>query len=215
MFFWSAKRCSLERTSKMATSHRPTVLATPRTVGRKSELKTMRLAGSIPGSIYGRGVSPVSIQVNARKLGEYLGAHGTGALMDLELNGETTPVVLHEVDRSGTSGDCIHVGFHRIDMDHEFFASIPLYFEGVEELIREGRVLQQLLDAVELHGQADLLPERLTVNVAACLTGDVIHIGSIPLPEGVSLTKDPVMAAAIITAPRTVDLVPAPLAEAA
>jgi hypothetical protein len=44
--------------------------------------------------------------------------------------------------------------------------------------------------------------------VAACLTGDVIHIGSIPLPEGVSLTKDPVMAAAIISAPRTIDLVP-------
>jgi large subunit ribosomal protein L25 len=169
----------------------------------------MRLAGSIPGSLYGRGVSPVAIQVNARKLGEYLDAHGSGALMDLTLNGETTPVVLHEVDRSGVSGDCIHVSFHRIEMDHQFFASIPLYFEGVDELIREGRVLQQLLHSVDLHGQAELLPERLTVNVAACLTGDVIHIGSIPLPEGVSLSKDPVMAAAIVTAPRTTEIVPA------
>jgi len=199
----------------MAISHRPTVLATSRTVGRKSELKTMRRLGSIPGSVYGRGVSPLSIQVDARKLGEYLGAHGSGALMDLELNGETTPVVLHEVDRNGTSGDCIHVSFHRIEMDHEFFAAIPLYFEGVEELIREGRVLQQLLDSVELHGKPDLLPERLMINVAACLTGDVIHIGSIPLPEGVSLTKDPAMAAAIISAPRTVDLVPDAAAVAA
>jgi large subunit ribosomal protein L25 len=195
----------------MAISHRPTVTATPRTVGRKSELKTMRLAGSIPGSLYGRGNSTVAIQVNARKLGEYLSSHGSGALMDLQLDGETTPVVLREVDRSGISGDCIHVSFQRIEMDHEFFASIPLYFDGVEELTKEGRVLQALVESVELHGQADLLPERLTVHVAKAQTGDVIHLGDIPLPAGVTLTRDAKIAVARISAPRTVDLVPTPV----
>lgn len=168
----------------------------------------MRRSGSIPGSVYGRGAVTVAIQVDARKLGEYLGSHGSGALMDLQLNGDTIPVVLHEVDRNAISGDTMHVSFHRIEMDHEFFAAIPLYFEGVEELIREGRVLQKLVDSVELHGQPDLLPERLTVNVARAMTGDVIHLGDLPLPAGVTLTRDAKIAAAIISAPRTVDLVP-------
>jgi large subunit ribosomal protein L25 len=191
----------------MVGTNRPTVSATARTLGTKSKLKQLRAAGIIPGSLYGAGDAPVSIQVNAGSIGNYLNAHGSGALMDLNLDGQTTPVVLREVDRSPVKGDCIHVSFQRVPLTGEYFASIPLYFEGLEELVVEGYTLQTLLQSIELHGRADQLPERLTVDVKSYVAGDVIHASSIPLPEGVLLTRDGATAIAIVSGKRA-DLTP-------
>ena len=186
----------------MVGTRRPTVSATARTLGTKSKLKQLRASGVIPGSLYGPGADPVSIQVKASVIVDYLGAHGSGALMDLNLDGLTTPVVLREVDRGTVKGDCIHVSFQRVALGDEYFATIPLYFEGIDNLVLEGLVLQTLQQSLELHGRADLLPERLTVDVSSGAVGDVILAGSIPLPEGVVLTRDAGIAIAIVSGKR-------------
>jgi large subunit ribosomal protein L25 len=187
----------------MAGTHRARISASPRLTGRKSALKTMRREGMIPGSLYGGDIAPSHIQVRSREMSTHLGAHGFGSLMDLDVGGQVTPVVLREVDRDGLSGDVIHVSFQRIAAGASIQASIPLRFEGMEELIDRGLVLQTLLDLVQLQGQADRLPESLTIDVRGHMAGDTLHIGSIALPAGVTLLKDAATAAAIVTQPRT------------
>ncbi len=187
----------------MIGTDRPRVTATPRQTGSKAMIKAVRRKGDVPGSLYGRDVEPVSVQVSARVLGAYLGAHGSGALMDLDLGGQVIPVVLKEVDRDGMTGAVSHVSFQRIVLSEELQAAIPLRFEGIDELIKNGLVLQTQLDVVELHGRADRLPEVLTVDVSHCAAGAAIHLGEIPLPEGVELSRDATIVAAIVTSPRT------------
>lgn len=182
---------------------RPKVAARRRETGRKSELAAMRRAGLVPGSLYGRAVTTVSLQVTAQVVGDYLGAHGSGAVMDLELDGELIPVVLHEVDRDAITRAVTHVGFHRIVLGDQLHASIPLRFKGADSLIKVGLVLQTQLDAVELKGRADQLPEVLEVDVRGYAAGDVVHLSDIPLPSGVELARDGNRPAAIVTGPRT------------
>lgn len=188
----------------MVGSTRPIIAAEPRLPASKSQLAAMRRSGVIPGSLYGRAAEPISLQLRSRAVGEYLGAHGSGALLDLDLGGQLTTVVLREVDRDIRSA-VIHVSFQRIALGDRIHAAIPLRFEGGDELTRQGLVLQIQMDAVELQGQADRLPETLTVDVRGCASGDVIHLSAISLPEGVSLAKDGSTAAAIVTTPRTVE----------
>lgn len=187
----------------MIGTDRPRVAATPRQAGSKAQIKAVRRMGDVPGSLYGRDVDPVSLQVSARTLGAYLGEHGSGALMDLDLGGQVIPVVLKELDRDGITGAVAHVSFQRIVLSEQLHASIPLRFEGVDELIKNGLVLQTQLDVVELHGRADQLPEVLTVDISHCVAGAAIHLGEIPLPEGVELTREASTVAAIVTSPRT------------
>jgi large subunit ribosomal protein L25 len=190
----------------MVGVHRPRLAATGRELGKKSALTAMRRDGVIPGSLCGKGVSARSIHIPARALGGYLDAHGSGALLDLELAGELIPVVLREVDRNAISSAVVHVTFQRIAVNEMFHASIPVRFEGVDDLIRRGLVLQTQMDAIEVHGQAGLLPEVLTVDVRSYGAGDVIQTGSVSLPEGIQLTKSGAAAIAIVTAPRTTEL---------
>jgi large subunit ribosomal protein L25 len=162
----------------------------------------------VPGTLYGRAAQPLSLQVTARALGSYLDAHGSGALMDLEIAGEVTPVMLKELDRHPTSGAVTHVSFQRVVLTERVHASIPLRFIGVEDLIDRGLVLQTRLDAVELTGQADRLPETLTIDVTGLAAGDAVHLSAILLTEGIELTRDGDLTAAIVTAPRTPETAP-------
>lgn len=191
----------------MAAVTRPRIAATPRLPVRKSELAALRRSGTVPGSLYGRGADAVSLQVSARVLGTHLVQHGAGALMDLEFDGQVVPVVLNEVDRDGLTSAVIHVGFKRIVLGDQLHASIPLRFEGLDEILLEGLVLQKLLDTVEVHGQADRLPETLTVHVGKLRAGESVHLDAIVLPEGVHLTRDGSTAAAIVTSPRRAEVV--------
>lgn len=187
----------------MSGVERPRLPAKRREVGRKSELAALRRAGLVPGSLYGRAVAPVSVQVTAKIVGEYLGAHGSGAVMDLEMDGELIPVVLHEVDRDAITRAVTHVAFHRIVLGDHLHASIPLRFKGADSLIKIGLVLQTQLDSVELKGRADQLPEVLEVDVRGYVAGDVVHLSDIPLPDGIELARDGTRPVAIVTSPRT------------
>lgn len=181
---------------------RPQVAANRRESGRKSELAAMRRAGDVPGSLYGKATITVAVQVKATTISTYLNAHGSGALLDLVVDGESIPVVLHEVERDAVTRAVTHVGFHRITLGDSLHASIPLRFKGADSLIKIGLVLQTQLDAVELKGRADQLPEVLEVDVRGYVAGDIVHLSDIPLPEGIELARDGNRPAAIVTGPR-------------
>src|SRR5579872_2791142 len=100
----------------MAAHQRPRISAAARTTSvRKSQLSALRRSGIIPGSLYGGG-DATSIQVPTKTITNYLGHHASGALLDLDLDGTTWPVLLREVDRDAITGAVIHVGFHRVGL---------------------------------------------------------------------------------------------------
>src|SRR5579872_2733480 len=100
----------------MANSTRPTLTAEPRTgVGRKSELRALRHAGRVPGSIFGHG-EPRNITVSARDVRNYLHHHAAGGILSVRVEEETTPALIREMDRDPLSGDVIHLGFQRVDL---------------------------------------------------------------------------------------------------
>ena len=182
---------------------RPHLAVTDRALSKRSELERMRRAGSIPASLYGGTEPPVNVQVNERALGAYLSRNGTGAILELDFGGASTPVIVKEIHRKPTTDAVMHVAFQRIVMANELKTSVPLRYEGVEALMDKGLVLQIQMDSLELHGRADQLPDSLTVDVSHLEAGDVVHVGSIVLPEGIALQKDANTAAASVGLPRS------------
>src|SRR4051812_39901387 len=98
----------------MATHTRPRLVAEPRArTQRKSEVRALRRNGLVPGSIFGHG-EPQAITVSARALRDYLHRHAPGAILEVEIEGKTTPALIRELDRHPISGEVIALGFQRV-----------------------------------------------------------------------------------------------------
>jgi large subunit ribosomal protein L25 len=185
----------------MATHPRPLLTAEPREgVRRKSEVKALRRSGQIPASVFGHG-DAVPIQLLARDVKDFLRHHAQGGLLDLSLEGTSTPVLIREIDRHPITGEVMTLGLQRVDMKETLKTSVTIQFTGEDELISNGLILQRQMDSVEVHGRADLLPEAIVVDISHLGAGDNVRIGDLPLPEGVEATKDADLPVATISLP--------------
>jgi large subunit ribosomal protein L25 len=187
----------------MRTSKRPQLSVTDRTLGRHSELQELRRSGSIPASLYGGREEPRNVQINERALGEYLGHYGTGAILELSIDGKRTPAIVKEIHRKPTTDAVMHVAFQRIVMADELKTSVPIHYHGGDVLQANGLVLEVQLNMLEVHGRADQIPDSVTVDVSGLQAGDVLTVGSIPLPKGIALQKNAEMTAASVSLPRS------------
>ncbi|HEU4753346.1 MAG TPA: 50S ribosomal protein L25 [Armatimonadota bacterium] len=186
----------------MPTQSRPRITAEPRPPARrKSDVRQVRRSGMVPGSLFGHG-EPETIQVSARALRDYLRHHAAGALLDLEINGRVAPALLRELERHPVTGEPIALGLQRVDLREKIHATVPIEFVGEEEVIKNGLVLQRQVTELDVQGQADRLPEAITVDVTSAAAGDVVRVGDLTLPDGVEATKDADLPVATISAPK-------------
>src|SRR6266516_3814572 len=77
--------------------------------------RRLRREGKVPGVVYGGGEDPVAFAVDARVLRQAL-AHA-GAVLDLSVDGTSSPVVLKELARHPVSGETLHVDLLRVRLD--------------------------------------------------------------------------------------------------
>lgn len=184
----------------MTTQARPRLPARPRTPGRRSEIRALRRAGFIPASLYGHG-EPRLITVAVADLARALKGHGPGTILDVEVDGQVTPAVIRELDRDPITGRILTLGLQRVDLREKVRLTLPIRFEGENELIDQGLVLQRQMEELEVQGLAGDLPEAITVDVRQARSGQTIRVGDLRLPPGVEPLRDPELPIATISLP--------------
>src|SRR5215203_5281613 len=117
---------------------------TPRGPSHSRATRRLRRAGQVPGVLYGGGGEPVSFSVDAIVLRRALAQ--TGAVVELELDGQTAPAVLKDAQRHPVRGETLHVDFLRVDLNQPIQATVALELVGAEEApgVRDGGVLEQV-----------------------------------------------------------------------
>src|ERR1700680_2849157 len=104
--------------------------------------RRLRREGKVPGIVYGGGEDPVPFEVDARELRQAL-AHA-GAVLDLSVDGTTSPVVVKELARHPVSGFTMHVDLLRVRLDQAIQATVVLELVRVDDApgVKEGGVLE-------------------------------------------------------------------------
>src|SRR5215470_3383467 len=74
--------------------------------------RRLRREGKVPGIVYGGGEDPVAFSVDARELRLAL-AHA-GAVLDLNVDGASSPVVVKDLTRHPVSGETVHIDLLRV-----------------------------------------------------------------------------------------------------
>ena len=105
-----------------------TLTVAPRAVEGSRANRRLRRSGEVPGVVYGGDAEPVAFQVDARELRNAL-AHG-GAVIDLSLEGQSTPVVLKDHQRHPVTGASIHVDMLRVDLRQRIHATVSAQSAG-------------------------------------------------------------------------------------
>ncbi|MGH9075432.1 MAG: 50S ribosomal protein L25, partial [Acidimicrobiales bacterium] len=176
---------------------------TGRPVG-SSPSRRLRAAGQVPGVVYGHGIDPVPIALDARELRAALtSSAGANALLALEVDGTTHLTMAKELQRHPVRGTLTHVDFVVVRRDEVVRAEVPVTLVGEAESVHraDGVVDQQAFTLAVRALPADI-PGAIEVDVSGLSIGDAVRVGDLRLPAGVEAEADPDQAVVVAHPPQ-------------
>ncbi len=155
-----------------------------------AESRRKRLAGLVPGVVYGAGEDNANIQMDHNKILHAIEKEAFhSSILDLTIDGNLEQVVLRDVQLHPASDvKVIHVDFMRVSRREKLTMNIPIHFSGEEECygvrMEEGMITRAFNDFDVLCLPADL-PEYIDIDVTDLKLGESISYIDLTLPEGV------------------------------
>jgi large subunit ribosomal protein L25 len=165
---------------------------TGRTTGSAAS-RRLRGDGTVPGVLYGHGMTPLSVAVERRDLRIALsGAAGINTVLDLNVDGTVYPAIVKDMQRHPVRRSVVHVDFIQVNLDEEITVSVPLRLVGeAKEVEQEGGLVDPAVDSIEVVTTPRNIPDEFVVDVSEMTMDTVIRLGDVPMPDGVTATGDP------------------------
>jgi large subunit ribosomal protein L25 len=179
--------------------------ATRREHPGKSDAGRLRRGGRVPAALYGVGVTPAAISVDARELSQAIrGPAGVNALVALEVDG-AAPVltVLRDLQRHPVKGAYLHLDFVAVDADALIEVEVPVHLVDEDRLERDGGFMNHVRHVVPIRVRPLDTPDFLELSVAGMGIGDVKRLGDLValLPAGAEIADDADRVVVTINAP--------------
>ncbi len=158
--------------------------AEKRTLGTKGELNQLRKSGFVPANVFGEGTN-ISIKIDERDLKKILYTPDT-FLVHLEVDGQTYPTIIKEVQFHKVSDRPIHVDFQIVNENKPVVVSLPVVTKGQAEGVKAGGKLQVSMRRVKVKGLVKDIPDALELDITHLNVGKTITCGDIKM-NGISL----------------------------
>ena len=181
----------------------------------KSAARRLRQQGAVPGVIYGRGMEPVAVAVEAKAFTRQVLEQGqANLLVALRLKGRGAPrsaqtVMVKEVQRDPLTRQLLNVDFHKISLTEQVHTTVRVALAGEAPGVRRGGILEHLLREVEVRCLPDAIPAQLEVDVSGMDIGEAVHVSDLVAPPGVSLLTPATEVVAVLAPPAKMEEVPA------
>lgn len=170
------------------------IQGTPRTIlGKK--VRFLRRQGLTPANIYGRGLSSLAVQLETKPLQKAIAKAGRNALLSLAIKGEKAPrlVMVRRIAKDPLGEQWLHLDLYQVKMTEKIRVAVPLVTVGVAPGAgKDGAILLQALNSVQVEGLPDALPSQLEVDVSALSqVGHSIAVKDLKIDPGLSLLAEP------------------------
>ncbi len=173
------------RSHTLTMANELTLMAEPRTVHGK-KVGRLRREGLIPGVVYGPVVKEtVSVSVNRRDFEKFFKTNGHSAILTLNWDGGSQPVLIREVQVDPVSRVPLHIDFFAPNMLVVLRSSVPVALHNPSEDAKG--ILQAVLTEIEVEALPSALPHQIDADISDLVeVGDSIHVSDLRAPEGVS-----------------------------
>ncbi|MFA5053460.1 MAG: 50S ribosomal protein L25 [Parcubacteria group bacterium] len=172
---------------------------------RESSTKpeALRATGLIPAEIYGKQFGNKHITILAKEFGKVLEEAGENTIVNLKVENEILPVLIHDHQKDAISGKFMSVDFFKVRMDEKITAPVPLIFSGESIAVKElGGVLIKSMDEIEVEALPMNLPHEIEIDIGAITELDQsIYVKDIPSAGNYEIVTDPDTVIATVSAP--------------
>jgi large subunit ribosomal protein L25 len=154
----------------------------------KGVARKLRAQGQVPAVLYGHGMAPVSVSVDAKDLGHALHTDaGANVLVDLHVGSDKHLVLAREIQRNHLRGDLVHVDFLVIRRDEKITVQIPINVEGESPGVKQGGVVEHHLWEISAECLPGDVPESMVVDISSLEIGDSFRVGDLRVLTGVTI----------------------------
>ena len=152
--------------------------------------RRLRITGRTPGIVYGgKAHQPVNIELDHNALWHALKKEAFHAsILEMELAGQTSKVLLRDVQYHPFKQLVLHIDFQRVEADTMLHMNVPLHYSGQENspaVKIDACLVNPVMTELEIACLPADLPEFIAVDLSGLKKGTSLHVNDITLPKGV------------------------------
>lgn len=167
-------------------------------------LDKLRKEGFIPAELYGSGVDNVHLSVDQAEFLKVYKEGGENTIVNVSFDGDTRPVLIHDVQVDPISLDVLSIDFYQVDLTKKVTTHVPLEFVGTSHAVDELEgVLIKSLDEVEIEALPNNIPHSIEVDISVLDEfGKSITVADLKAGADFEITTDGEMTVASVSEPR-------------
>lgn len=180
--------------------------ATLRSESGKGAARKLRMAGSIPGVIYGHGRQPQSLTVNARETERLLQNIAAGStVIELNLNNTVSRTLIREIQRHPFKRTILHIDFQELVVGETVQVRCPIVYIGTPDGVRnDGGLLDQIMHELLIEVDPSSIPNHIDVDISALKVGQSMHVSDLQVPAGITVADEGTLTVCIVQQPKAV-----------
>lgn len=154
----------------------------------KGVARKVRAAGKVPAILYGGGIDPLTLVVDAGELWHALHTDaGSNVLIDLAVDGQKYLTMPREVQRDIVRGSILHVDFLRIRKDVAIQVDVPVHLTGESTGVKQGGVVEHHLWELRVECLPTEVPESIVADISKLDIGDALYLRDLRIPGNVTV----------------------------
>lgn len=153
----------------------------------KGVARKLRAVGRVPAVVYGQGIEPASVSVDAKELYHVLHAGGANVLLDLIVDGKPQLALARDVQRDHIRNRFVHVDFLAVSRTEKITIAIPVQVSGESVGVKAGGVLEHHLWEIQAECLPGDVPDAIEADISELAVGDSLKVSDLPVPSGVTI----------------------------
>jgi large subunit ribosomal protein L25 len=153
----------------------------------KGASRRLRKEEVIPGVLYGKHITPISLQFEHRHLLRLIKDKSCFSnLINLDVEGESYNVLIKDMQRHVYKNKVMHLDLQALSSEDVVLAEIPLEFINTDKAVgvKKGGALSITMKTIRVRCLSINIPANIVVDVAALDLEQVLHLSDIILPAG-------------------------------
>jgi len=152
--------------------------------------RRLRHTGRTPGIVYGGQGQPQLIELDHNALWHALKKEVFhSSILDMELNGQSSQVLLRDVQYHPFKQLVLHIDFQRVDANTKMHKKVPIHYSGEENspaVKTDACLVNHVVTELDISCLPADLPEFIAVDLSGLKKGSSLHLNDIALPKGVT-----------------------------
>jgi large subunit ribosomal protein L25 len=152
--------------------------------------RRLRNSGKTPGIVYGGSGEPKLIELDHNALWHALKKEVFhSSILDMELNGQSTQVLLRDVQYHPFKQLVLHIDFQRVDANTKMHKKVPIHYSNEENspaVKTDACLVNHVITELDISCLPADLPEFIAVDLSGLKKGTSLHLNDITLPKGVT-----------------------------